>query len=70
MDVTIVVTPKRRRTWDETAMLAAMVEHGYTADDAARLPVDMSPAREKARGAPRAQRRRRLPGAREEQTDG
>jgi PPOX class probable F420-dependent enzyme len=36
MDVTIVVTPERWRTWDETAMLATMLEHGYTEDDAAR----------------------------------
>jgi PPOX class probable F420-dependent enzyme len=36
MDVAIVVTPERWRTWDETAMLATMVEHGYTEEDAAR----------------------------------
>jgi PPOX class probable F420-dependent enzyme len=36
MDVTIVVAPERWRNWDETAMLATMVEHGYTADDASR----------------------------------
>jgi len=36
MDVAIVVTPKRWRIWDETAMLTTMVEHGYTEDDVAR----------------------------------
>ena len=36
MDVAIVVTAERWSSWDETAMLATMVEYGYTADDAAR----------------------------------
>jgi len=36
MDVAIVVTPERWRTWDESGMLTTMVEHGYTEDDVAR----------------------------------
>ena len=37
MDVTIVVTPERWHTWDESNMLDTMVERGYTQDDASRL---------------------------------
>jgi nitroimidazol reductase NimA-like FMN-containing flavoprotein (pyridoxamine 5'-phosphate oxidase superfamily) len=36
MDVTIVVTPERWQSWNETGMLNTMIEHGYTEDDAAR----------------------------------
>jgi len=36
MDVAIIVTPERWQTWDVTAMLDTMAEHGYTEEDAAR----------------------------------
>jgi hypothetical protein len=36
MDVAIFVKPERWQTWDVTATLGTMTEHGYSEEDAAR----------------------------------